>query len=229
MIRLCEAFDCRVHIVHVSSAGSLGLIQKAKNRGLPLTAETAPHYLFFNAENIPDGHTEFKCAPPIREKANNDLLWEGLQAGILDFVATDHSPAPPELKQLQTGDFSKAWGGIASLQLSFPALWTAARKRNFGIVNLAKWLSEKPAVLSGLDKRKAKIAKGYDADLAIVDAEKSFRVTPDFLFHRHKITPYLNQELFGVVEQTYIGGVKVFDRGDFVQLNKGKILTRSHD
>lgn len=128
MIRLCEEYNCPVHIVHLSSSGSIGQLAKAKEKDLPLTIETAQHYLYFNAEDIKDGETQFKCAPPIRERVNNDLLWKALKQGLIDFVATDHSPAPPELKQYESGDFTKAWGGIASLQLSLPALWTAAKK-----------------------------------------------------------------------------------------------------
>ncbi|MEJ7767978.1 MAG: allantoinase AllB, partial [Chitinophagaceae bacterium] len=148
MTRLCETYNCRVHIVHISSAGSLKIIENAKAKGLPLTAETAQHYLYFEAENISNGRTEFKCAPPIRDRANNDLLWKGLENGTIDFVATDHSPAPPELKQIQTGDFTRAWGGIASLQFAFPALWTEAKKRNFSLVDVCAGLSEKPALLA---------------------------------------------------------------------------------
>ena len=129
MIRLCEEYNCRVHIVHLSAASSIDQIHKARVKGLPLTVETAQHYLYFNAEEIKDGQTQFKCAPPIREKANNDLLWDALKSGIIDFVATDHSPAPPDMKQLQSGDFTKAWGGIASLQFALPVLWTAAKKQ----------------------------------------------------------------------------------------------------
>src|SRR3954447_5915698 len=133
MIRLCEEYRCRTHIVHLSSSDSLDQIKRAKEKGLPLTVETAQHYLFFNAENIEDGQTQFKCAPPIRERENNELLWQALQQGIIDFVATDHSPAPPELKQFQTGDFTLAWGGIASLQFSLSALWTAAKSRSLTV------------------------------------------------------------------------------------------------
>src|SRR5258706_11335554 len=133
MIRLCEKYNCRVHIVHLSSANSIEQIAKAKQKGLPLTAETAQHYLYFNAEEIRDGQTQFKCAPPIREKENNDRLWEALKDGIIDFVATDHSPALPELKELEDGNFTEAWGGISSLQFALPVLWTAAKKHGCGL------------------------------------------------------------------------------------------------
>lgn len=224
MIRLCEKYNCRVHIVHLSSANSIEQIRKAKEKGLPLTVETGQHYLFFNAENIEDGNTAFKCAPPIREEANNNLLWQALKDGIIDFVATDHSPAPPDFKQLQTGDFTKAWGGIASLQFALPVLWTAAKKHNCNLSSIAAWLCEKPAVLAGLQHSQGKIAKGFDADLIVWDAEKSFTVAEEMIHHRHKVSPYLNEKLFGVVEQTYLGGEKVYENGKFIQLNKGKVL-----
>jgi allantoinase len=226
MISLCEAYNCPVHIVHLSSSDAIGQIARAKVKGFPLTVETAQHYLYFNAEDIPDGQTPFKCAPPIREKENNNLLWEALQAGIIDFVATDHSPAPPELKHLQSGDLTKAWGGIISLQLALPVLWTAARKRNVTLPQLLQWLCEKPARLPGIDKRKGKIAPGYDADLVVWDADEQFTVTSQTLYHKHKVTPYLGETLYGVVEQTYLRGVKVYDKGTFTP-PAGEIILRS--
>jgi allantoinase len=225
MIRLCETFQCRVHIVHLSSARSIPQIQQAKQKGLPLTVETAQHYLYFHAEAIPDGQTAYKCAPPIREKANNEQLWQALQDGIIDFVATDHSPAPPEMKQMESGDLMKAWGGIASLQLALPVLWTAARRQNIPLANIVKWLCEKPAELAGLQNRKGKIAKGFDADLVVWDPNRSFTVTTDIIQHKHKITPYLNATLNGVVEQAWLDGEQIFNQGTFTQLNKGKIIT----
>ena len=224
MIRLCEEYNCRTHIVHLSSSNSIEPIQKAKQRGLPLTVETAQHYLYFNAEEIKDGQTQFKCAPPIREKANNDLLWQALKDGIIDFVATDHSPATPALKELESGDFTKAWGGIASLQLALPVLWTAAKKRNCTFNDIAIWLCENPAKLIGQSNKKGKLAKGFDADIAVVDDGKCFIVTPEVLNHKHKTTPYLVEKLCGVTEQTYIGGTQVYADGNFTTLNKGKIL-----
>lgn len=206
MIRLCEEFDCRVHIVHLSSSNSIEQIVNAKEKGLPLTVETCPHYLFFNAEEIKDGETQFKCAPPIRERENNERLWQALKTGIIDFVATDHSPATPDLKQLQSGNFMKAWGGIASLQFALPVLWTAARKHDCSIADVAKWLCASSSKLPGLQESKGRIQKGYDADLVVWDPEKKFVVTEDMIHHRHKITPYLNEELYGVVEQTWLAG-----------------------
>ena len=226
MIRLCEEFDCPVHVVHLSSADSITQIKKAKGKGLRLTVETAHHYLYFNAENISNGRTDLKCAPPIREKENNEQLWQALKDGIIDFVATDHSPATLDLKAVETGDFSKAWGGISSLQFSLPILWTAAKKRNCTINDIAKWLCEKPAMLPGLQKTKGKIEKGFDADLVSWNPDEKFTVTEDIILHRHKLTPYFYEELSGVVKQVFLKGEKVFDKGEFIKLNKGSIILR---
>lgn len=224
MIHLCSEFNCRTHIVHLSSADSIDQIAAAKQKGLPLTVETGQHYLYFIAEEIKDGQTAFKCAPPIREKDNNEKLWQALKEGIIDFVATDHSPALPAMKELTSGDFMKAWGGISSIQLALPALWTAARKHHCDIIDIAKWLCEKPAVLPGLQNRKGKIEKGYDADFVIWSPDKSFIVTEELIHHRHKLTPYLGEELYGTVEQTWLGGEKVFDAGKFLHLTKGSFI-----
>ncbi|MBL7742568.1 MAG: allantoinase AllB [Chitinophagaceae bacterium] len=223
MIRLCEEFNCRVHIVHLSSADSIEQIAKAKKKGLSLTAETAQHYLYFNAEDIKDGQTQYKCAPPIREKENNERLWQALKDGIIDFVATDHSPAPPALKDPANGDFMKAWGGISSIQFALPVLWTAAKEHNCTLSDMVKWLCEKPSFLPGLQHSKGKIEKGYDADLVIWNPDKSFIVTEEIIYHKHKITPYLGEELYGVAEQTCLKGEMVFDKGELV-LNKGNII-----
>lgn len=223
MIRLCEEFNCRTHIVHLSSANSIEQIRIAKEKGLPITVETCQHYLYFNAEQIKDGQTEFKCAPPIREKENNEKIWQALKDGIIDFVATDHSPCPPEMKELESGDFMKAWGGISSLQFALPVLWTAAKKHGCSLTDITKWLCQKPALLPQL-KSKGKIEKGYDADIVVWNPEEKFIVSKGIIQHKHKITPYLNEELFGVVEQTWLNGEKLFDGGKFLHLNKGKIL-----
>ena len=225
MIRLCAEYGCRTHIVHLSSASSIGQIREAKTRGLALTAETAQHYLYFAAEDIGDGQTYFKCAPPIREAANNERLWEGLREGVIDFVATDHSPAPPDLKMAESGDFSRAWGGISSLQLALPVLWTAAKQRGFGLEDMGKWLCSAPSVLAGQSPRRGKIASGYRADLVCWDPGRSFVVEGSELYHKHKGTPYLGEELYGVVEQTWLGGEKVFDINGVMFLNKGRIVT----
>ncbi len=224
MIRLCRETGARVHVVHLSSSEAIANLKAAKAEGLPITVETAPHYLVFNAENISDGATEFKCAPPIREKQNNDLLWEALRDGLIDFVATDHSPAPPDLKEIQSGDFMKAWGGIAGLQYSLPVIWTAAKTRGFTLEDICRWMSFNVATFLQLSDSKGKIEKGYDADLVIWNPEKEFVVNINEIQHRHKITPYLGMKLFGVVEQTFVDGIKVFDHGKYLHLTSGKIL-----
>ncbi|MGI4833856.1 MAG: allantoinase AllB [Janthinobacterium lividum] len=224
MIRLCAETGCRTHIVHLSSAEALPALAQAKALGLPLTVETGQHYLFFNAEDIADGQTQFKCAPPIRERANNEQLWQALQSGLIDFVATDHSPAPPGLKHLASGDFAQAWGGIASLQLALPVLWTAARPRGATLPDLARWLSTNPAQLAGLGQRKGQIAKGFDADLLVLAPNQTFTVTADLLHHRHKVSPYLGRELAGVVTHTFLAGEEVFRHPDALHLNRGQLL-----
>lgn len=227
MIGLCKKHQCKIHIVHLSSANSIAQIAEAKNQGLPLTVETGQHYLFFHAEDIPDGRTEYKCAPPIRERSNNELLWGALQKGIIDFVATDHSPAPASIKELESGNLIKAWGGIASAQFALPALWTIARKHQASLTNITNWLCTNPTRLPGLQNRKGQIEAGFDADFVIWNPEESFEVTQTQIHHRHKATPYLGKELFGVVNQTYIGGEMVFENGSFPALGRGKVLFNS--
>ncbi|MEX1186094.1 MAG: allantoinase AllB [Gemmatimonadaceae bacterium] len=209
LVGLMNRSRAHVHIVHLSSATSLEIIRAAKLRGLPLTVETCPHYLTFAAEEIPDGATEYKCAPPIRSRAERDGLWEALIAGDIDLVASDHSPCPPNMKRTH-GDFFSAWGGIASLQLSLPAVWTGARVRDVPPERIAEWMSAAPARLAGLGDRKGAIAAGYDADIVLWDPHTSFVVDPAELFHRHAVTPYAGRELFGVVHATYVGGRQVF-------------------
>ncbi len=226
LIRLCAEYRCPVHIVHLSAASALSAIAEAKTQGLPLTVETGQHYLFFNAEEIADGQTQFKCAPPIRERANNEQLWQALQSGLIDFVATDHSPAPPDLKQLASGDFATAWGGIASLQLALPVLWTAALQRGATLPDLARWLSQHPARLIGQSHRKGQLTPGYDADLLVLAADEKFTVTEALLHHRHKVSPYLGRELRGVVTHTFLAGEEVFRRPNFLHLNRGQFVTR---
>ena len=206
MIKLCKEFNCRVHIVHLSSSQSLPLVAEAKANNLPLTCETAPHYLYFNAEEITDGNTLLKCAPPIRDKANNELLWNALKSGLINFIATDHSPCLPSMKNLDTGDFMTAWGGIASLQFSLPIVWTAGQKHNATLNDICRWLCEEPAKLINLQNKNGKIKTGYDADLLIWNPEKEFKITENIIKHRHKETPYLNKTLKGTVEKVYIGG-----------------------
>ena len=224
VIKLCRESGARVHIVHLSSAEALPEIRKAKKEGLPLTVETCPHYLIFNAEDIPDGHTQFKCAPPIRERSNNDLLWEAVIDGTIDFIATDHSPAPPELKEVESGNFKKAWGGVAGLQFLLPAFWTEAKKRGLAVESLVSLLSTNPALFCGMEEKKGKIAIGYDADLMVWEPETTFVLTEDLIEHRHKICPYTGLTFYGKVTKTIIAGTEVFDSGRFVHLGQGNIL-----
>ena len=226
LVRLGSEFGARIHIVHVSSADTLGLLRGAKDAGGAVTAETCPHYLTFAAEEIADGATEFKCAPPIREGQNREKLWQGLADGTLDFVATDHSSCPPAMKLQEEGDFLRAWGGIASLQLSLPAVWTEARARGYAVTHLAKWLCAGPARLAGLAGRKGSIALGGDADFVIWDTDAKFRVDAAQLHHRHKVTPYAGRELCGRVETTFLRGRKIFERGEFSAGPVGHVLQR---
>lgn len=226
MIHLCEEFNCHVHIVHLSSANSIEQIKIAKAKGLPLTVETCPHYLYFCAEEIPNGNTLFKCTPPIRERENNEKLWEALKDGTIDFIVTDHSPATPELKKIESGNLKQAWGGIAGIQFSLPIIWTAAKKRGFTINQIANLMSSKIAEFIGYGSTKGKLKKGYDADIVVWDPEQKFIVEKDSIHYRHKITPYIGQELCGVVKQTYVGGKKIFENGKFISLPQGKILLR---
>ncbi len=226
LIRLAQELGTRVHIVHLSSADALPMLRHARASRAPISVETCPHYLMFAAEEIPDGATEFKCAPPIRDQENREWLWAELRQGQIDMVATDHSPAPPARKCRESGDFLKAWGGIASLQLSLPIVWTQAKKHSCGVEELTKWMCREPARLAGLERQKGAIAAGYDADLVVWDPEESFRVQPERLHHRHKLTPYAGMELKGTVRATYLRGRKIFDGNGFPAGPAGVILRR---
>jgi len=214
MLRLCRETGCRVHIVHVSAADTLDRLRDARRAGLPVTAETCPHYLTFAAEEIADGATAWKCAPPIRERSDRERLWEGLAEGTLDLVASDHSPAPPLLKCLDTGDFVRAWGGVASLEVGLAATWTGARARGRDLQDVARWCAERPAGLAGLTG-KGRIAPGCDADVIVFDPEAPFQVEPGRLHQRHPVTPYAGMILHGVVCQTFVRGTCVYEAGDF--------------
>jgi allantoinase len=209
LVSLMEACPTPVHIVHLSSATSLPLIHEARARGLPLTVETCPHYLTFAAEEIADGATELKCAPPIRAAGDREALWRALVDGEIDLIASDHSPCPPVMKDTG-GDFFAAWGGIASLQLSLAAVWTGARAQGIAPERMARWMSEAPARLAGLSATKGTLATGFDADVTIWDPDTSVIVNPAGLLHRHPVTPYAGRELFGVVRATIVGGRVVF-------------------
>jgi allantoinase len=212
LVELMSEHPARVHVVHLSAAESLGAIREARVRGLPITVETCPHYLTFAAEEIPDGATEYKCAPPIRDVEERDALWAALLDGSIDSIASDHSPCPPSMKETG-GDFFAAWGGIASLQLSLSAVWTGAHVRGGTIEQVAEWMCGATARLAGLADRKGRIATGYDADIVVWDPDLSFVVDPAKLLHRHRVTPYAGRTLYGVVRSTFVGGAQVFNSG----------------
>jgi allantoinase len=240
LIRLAEEFRTRIHVVHVSSAEGAAAIAGAKAAWVPITAETCPHYLTFAADEIPDGATQFKCAPPIREASHRRALWERLASGALDLIATDHSPSPPALKT--PGDFSTAWGGIASMELSLPAVWTAYREAvargvptpvtqtpasdaaTAARIDLARWMSSAPAALAGLGHRKGRIAEGLDADLVVWDPELEFCVESSRLQQRHKLTPYAGRWLFGTVLTTFVRGERVWDKNRLTRAYGGQLL-----
>ena len=210
LIGLAVIFDTPIHIVHLATAQALPALRKARAAGLKVTVETCPHYLWFSAEDVPDGATEFKCAPPIRERANREALWLALQDGIIDMIATDHSPCPPENKSPETGRFDQSWGGIASLGLALPVVWSGLRTRGGRLDLLARWLAAEPARLAGLTGRKGALAAGYDADIVVFEPDREWQVTEEDLRFRHKLSPYLGARLRGRVLETYLRGECIF-------------------
>ena len=223
MIRLSREFGTRVHIVHLSSSDALPLLRRAKADGVKITAETCPHYLHFTAETIPAGATEFKCCPPIREAENREKLWQGLADGTIEMVVSDHSPCPASMKVRETGDFMAAWGGIASLQLRLPVVWTEAQRRGFSLRQLTNWLCTNPARQVSLESRKGAITEGVDADIVIWNPNREFVVDAQHLQHRHKLTPYQQERLTGVVEKTFLRGKKIYDEG-LAEIPLGQML-----
>ena len=228
LIDLCRQFCCRVHIVHLASGEALARLTVAGGGELArlLTVETCPHYLYFAAEQIPAGDPRFKCAPPIRHQVHSDLLWCGLEEGRIGMVVSDHSPCPPERKHLATGDLAAAWGGIAGLQLTLPVMWTAARRRGFGIDHLCRWLCSGPAAVAGLQQAKGRIATGYDADLVVWDPESEWTVDAAQLEHRHPCTPYDGEALRGRVRSTFVRGRLVHHEGRCAEAPSGTLLRR---
>jgi allantoinase len=224
LVRLGGEFRTPIHVVHLSAADALPQLERARAEGLPLTVETCPHYLYFDAEAIPPGATEFKCAPPIRGRENRERLWKALGEGLIGMVVSDHSPSPPEGKHRASGDFARAWGGISSLELALPAVWSAARRRGVNVASLAEWMSAAPARLAGLAGRKGTLAPGADADFVVWRPEESFEVRPDALHHRHKLTPYAGRTLVGRVEATFLRGEKIYEMGRFAGPPRGEIL-----
>jgi allantoinase len=227
LIDLASRADARLHIVHLASADALPAIKQARAGGTKISVETCPHYLAFCAEQIRDGDTALKCAPPIRERDHQDRLWRALQNGEIDLIATDHSPAPAEIKHLESGNFLEAWGGIASLQVSLPVVWTAASRRGIPIERLAHWMSAAPAMLAGLDRRKGAIAVGRDADFVVVDPDREIVVDASRLYHRHPITPYDGARLKGLITMTMLRGEIVYQHGECVGGATGELLSGS--
>jgi allantoinase len=227
LTRLAREFGAHVHIVHLAAADALSILDAARAAAVPITAETCPHYLTFGAEDIPDGATAFKCAPPIRASHHREQLWQALGSHRIGLVATDHSPAPPELKRIDEGDFIRAWGGITSLQLGLRAVWTGASARGNGLNDIARWMSEAPASLAGLSGTKGSIAVGRDADLVMWDPDADGVVEPLHLQHRHPVTPYAGMRLKGRIHKTILRGRVVFDEGQFVPSLGAVILRRN--
>ncbi|MGH3386618.1 MAG: allantoinase AllB [Nocardioidaceae bacterium] len=221
VVDLARDIGGQVHVLHLSSSDALPLVAAARRDGLRLSVETCPHYLTFAAEEIADGATAYKCCPPIRAADNRERLWQGLADGLVDLVVSDHSPSPPELKDLDAGDFGAAWGGISSLQLGLPAVWTGARQRGFGLVDVAGWMSTRPAQQVGL-LRKGRIEPGYDADLCVFAPDQRWTVEPGLLQHRHAVTPYAGRPVEGVVRSTWLHGRRI----DLDTRPRGRLLVR---
>jgi allantoinase len=230
VVRLAAEYGARVHIVHLSSERTIPIIHQARRRGVRVTAETCPHYLTFAAEEIADGATELKCAPPVRTAEHREALWTALLNGDIDMVVSDHSPCPPALKQpsYDGGDFFGAWGGIASLQLGLSAVWEGARSRNAAPRHLVEWMSRAPARLAGLDHRKGHIRVGYDADVVVWDPDATSTVGERPLYHRHPVTPYRGRELHGVVRATYVAGRPAYENDTFAEPLAAELLLTEH-
>lgn len=228
LYRLAEEFQTPIHIVHLSSAG-VGLIfpKSAHSNGLPITVETCPHYLWFAAEDIPDGATEFKCAPPIRRADNREKLWKALEEGLIGMVVTDHSPCPPEMKHRDSGRFDEAWGGIASLGLALPALWTGMRQRGLELERIGEWMAAAPARLAGLHDKKGALTVGANADFIVFDPDEEWIVTKNDLHFRHKLSPYLGERFLGRVKETWLRGDRVFGPEGFSGEPRGRELVRT--
>jgi len=226
MISLCREYHFRLHIVHLATSQALDMLRAAKSEGLPVSVETCPHYLHFSSDKIPDGQTLFKCAPPVRSQENRENLWQGLQEGVIDLVATDHSPCPPEMKRIDERNFRSAWGGISSLSLALPVMWSEASGRGFTLMDIARWMAEGPARLAGSEPKKGRIAKNFDADFVVFEPEAEFTATEDRLFYRHRVSPYLGEKLCGVVKATYLRGECVFADGKFPGEPGGRELRR---
>jgi allantoinase len=208
LVEAARRTGAAVHLLHLSSSDAVPMIRAARREGVRMTVETCPHYLVFEAQAIADGATQFKCCPPIREADNREELWQALRRGDVDCIVSDHSPCTPELKRLDLGDFGAAWGGIASLQLGLPAVWTEARLREFALVDVVRWMSERTARIAGL-RHKGMIERGFHADFAVFAPDDAFVVAPERLHHRNPVTPYAERALAGVVRSTWLRGRQV--------------------
>lgn len=225
LIDLCRETGCAVHIVHLAAAQCVPMLAAAKAAGLPITVETCPQYLVFDDTMIGYGRAEFKCCPPIRDKSNQDGLWQALKDGVIDFIATDHSPSTPANKNKGDGDFFQAWGGIASLQLALPVIWKEASKRGFGLEDVSRWLSQAPARLCGLHHRKGQLNPGFDADIVVFEPDVSWTINPEDLYMRHPFTPYAQMTVKGKVVATYLRGERIYtDAAPFQHGPTGQVL-----
>ena len=222
MAQLAHDTGAHVHIVHLSSADGVAALATAQASGIHMSGETCPHYLTMIDTAIPSGATEFKCAPPIRTAADREALWRALESGVLALIATDHSPAPPSMKC--PGDFVRAWGGIASLELSLPVVWTSARERGHSPSDLSRWMSAAPSALAGLAGRKGAIAAGADADVVVWNPDEEFTVDAPKLQQRHKLTPYAGRRLHGLVRETFLRGERVWARSGLAHHASGQLL-----
>jgi allantoinase len=221
---LSAEYHVHAHIVHVSSGEGLDVVARARAAGVTMTAETCPHYLTFTADDVGDGETAFKCAPPIRAAAHRARLWDGLRAGTCDLIASDHSPAPPSLKAVESGDFLAAWGGVASLELSLAAVWTGACARGLPALDVAQWMSRRPALLCGLGDRKGALQVGYDADVVLWNPDARCDVDSRLLQQRHKLTPYSGRTLRGAVNATFLRGERIWDGHGLTAPGRGRLL-----
>ena len=224
LIQLCQEYGAQIHIVHLSSSDVLTEIAQTQNDGFPISVETCPHYLHFSSEHISDGDTRFKCAPPIWESDNKEKLWSGLENGIINFITSDHSPCTAELKNLDAGNFEKAWGGISSIQFTLPVIWTECKQRGYSLDQLINWMSTQPAKFIGKDHQKGQISSGYDADLVCWNPDKIYTITKDAIHHKNKLTPYEGESLYGLVYKTFLRGQKIYDNGEFLDNPTGKII-----
>jgi allantoinase len=227
LIRIAEEFGAHIHIVHLATAKALPALLEARKRGLLISIETCAHYLCFTSEEIPDGATELKCAPPIRNAENRERLLQALECGDIDMITTDHSPCPPAMKCRDEGRFDKAWGGIASLGLALPAVWNVMHSRGVKLESMARWMASSPARLAGFEGRKGALVAGADADIAIFDDAAEWTIGEEDLRFRHKLSPYLGLKARGRVRETWLRGELVFSAGAFFGSPRGKEQVRA--